>query len=65
MWSVYDRFNIVNGKECCYIHLHSSNQNLMPSTVKTNLYMRSMTSCIQMDLITALDYLSELKESSG
>ncbi|AEY75134.1 hypothetical protein VAC_DPP21_196 [Vaccinia virus] len=63
MWSVvYDHFNIVNGKECCYVHTHLSNQNLIPSTVKTNLYMKTMGSCIQME---ALEYLSELKESGG
>ncbi|QEQ49736.1 Schlafen [Orthopoxvirus akhmetapox] len=61
----YDHFDIVNGKECCYIHMYSSNQNGMPSTVKTNLYMKTMSACIQMDSITALSYLDDLKESGG
>lgn len=52
MWSVvYDHFDIVNGKECCYVHTHLSNQNLIPSTVKTNLYMKTMGSCIQMSIL--------------
>ncbi|QED21131.1 Schlafen-like virulence protein [Borealpox virus] len=65
IWSVSDHINITNGKKHCYLHMYSPIKNRIPSTVKTNLYMRSMTSCIQMDPITALSYLDELKELGG
>ncbi|ARR29774.1 CPXV197 protein [Cowpox virus] len=66
LWSVvYDHFDVVNGKERCYVHMHSSNQSPMLSTVKTNLYMKTMGACLQMDYMEALEYLSELKESGG
>ncbi|SPN68042.1 CPXV197 protein [Cowpox virus] len=66
LWSVvYDHFDVVNGKERCYVHMHSSNQSPMLSTVKTNLYMKTMGACLQMDSMEALEYLSELKESGG
>lgn len=52
---------VKNAVMCIRIHLIK----ILYQYCKTNLYMKTMGSCIQMDSMEALEYLSELKESGG
>ncbi|AOP31870.1 schlafen [Volepox virus] len=65
--SIHDHIEIVDGNECCYVHVYSSNreQHRFPSTRKTNLFIRTMTSSIQMNYHSAMEFLTYLSETGG
>ncbi|AOP31659.1 schlafen [Skunkpox virus] len=64
--SIHDHIDIVDGNQCCYIHVYSSNKELkFPSTRKTNLIIRTMTSSVQMNHHSAMEFLNYLSEIGG
>ncbi|AKJ93809.1 schlafen [Raccoonpox virus] len=63
---VHDHIDIIDRNERCYMRVYACNEKYrFPSTRKTNLYIRTMISSIQINYYAAMNFLCELKETGG